>query len=273
MRKRHLKVLASVVGVISAFALIVPATQAETPNTGYTQFAGCPSPFSENSNIVTCLRTDIKSGHFKMGNKNVPISKPLKLVGGLEDELKGFDYNSEGGLSKVELEVPGGVIGLTGLDWLVNFLSLEQLKLYAVTELAGTPTFDDLDNVQLPIKVHLINPILGSKCYVGSNSNPVKLDLTTGTTAPPAPNKPISGFKADPSFDPVLEITKVTDGIFVDNAFAAPGANGCVLNLGLIPVNIDAVVNLASGLPSAAGKNETVQVFDAELVNAEFPYE
>lgn len=273
MKKRHAKLLAAVVGVISAFAMVAPAAQADL-NAGYTQFAGCPDPFNEDSDIVTCVRVDITGGHFKMGNKNVPISKPIKLTGGLEDELKGFSYNSEGGLEKVPLEVPGGVIGLTGLDWLVNFLNLEQLKLYAVTELAGTPTFINLDNNQLPIKVHLINPVLGNSCYVGSNASPIVLNLTTGTTSPPLPNKPITGKQSNVTLDPVLEIVKGTGGEFVDNAFAAPGANGCVLNLfGFLPVNLNPVVNLASGLPSAAGTNETRQEFGLELVNAEFPYE
>jgi hypothetical protein len=43
------------------------------------------------------------------------------------------------------------------------------------------------------VKVRLENPFLGSECYVGSNSSPVVLNLTTGTTSPPAPNKPIKG--------------------------------------------------------------------------------
>jgi hypothetical protein len=274
--KRHAKLLASVAGAIVAFAMVAPAAQAETLNTGYTQFAGCPNPFlAGNSSIVTCIRTDITGGHFQMGNKDVPINKTITLTGGVENELKGFRYNSEGGLTKVPLEVPGGVVGLTGLDWLVNFLTFNQLKLYATTELAGTPVFTDFDNVQLPIKVHLENStgVLGKKCYVGSDANPIVLNLTTGTTNPPLPNKPISGKKQDPTFDSVLEITKITGGIFVDNSFAAPGANGCALTLGILPVNIDGLINVASGLPSAAGKNEAVQIFNAELVNAEFPYE
>ncbi len=50
------------------------------------------------------------------------------------------------------------------------------------------------------------------------------------------------------------------DGTYVDNSFAAPGANGCVLTLfGFIPISINGLVNAQSGLPSPAGTNETVQ--------------
>ena len=40
--------------------------------------------------------------------------------------------------------------------------------------------------LKLPVKVHLENPFLGSSCYVGSSSNPIIWNLTTGTTEPPA---------------------------------------------------------------------------------------
>jgi hypothetical protein len=270
--RRQAKLLIAVGGALAAMAMLSPAAQAETPNVNYEQFAGCESPFTENSEITTCIRSVITGGNFKMGNKNVPIANPITITGGVNTELLNFSYNSEGGLAKVKQPVPGGLVGLTGLDWLVNFLNVEQLKLYAVTELAGTPTFIDLNHVTLPIKVHLVNPVLGEKCYVGSNTSPITLNLSTGTTSPPPPNKPITGQEPETSFDPVLEIFKGKNGIFVDNSFAAPGASGCVLNLG-IPVPIDAVVNLASGLPSAAGTNETKQNFELELVNSEFVYE
>ncbi len=275
MSMRHFKLLGMVVGLLAAFAALSPVAHAETPNPGYTQFAGCPSPFTENPKVATCIRSEITGGNFKMGNKNVPIEKTITITGGVENELKNFSANAEGGMTKVKQKVPGGVIGLTGLTWLAEFLGIDALTLYATTEPAGLPTFKDLNDVSLPVRVHLENStgVLGSNCYIGSFTNPIKLNLTTGTTSPPGPNKPITGKAPETSIDPVLEIFKVKNGIFVDNSFAAPGASGCVLDLGLIPVPIDAAVNLASGLPSAAGKNETKQNFELELVNAQFPYE
>jgi hypothetical protein len=270
---RRGKLLAGLAGALVAIALLNPAAQAAELNTGYQQFAGCQNPFTENSKIVTCVRSVITGGNFKMGNKNVPITNPIVLTGGVENELKNFSFNSEGGLSKVKQPVPGGLVGLTGLEFLIELLNVEQLKLYAVTELAGTPEFVDLNHAVLPIKIHLINSVLGNSCYVGSNASPIVLNLTTGTTSPPPPNGPITGRPAKPSTDPVLEIFHAKEGIFVDNSFAAPGASGCALNLGLFPLPIDSVVDLASELPAAAGKNETKQEFELELVNAEFPYE
>lgn len=261
--KRPGKLLLALITVaVAATALIAPAAQAATPLPGYTQFTGCPT-LGENAAIEACLRSTITGGHFKMGSKNVPINKPIALTGGL---LPGGDivYTSEGGLQKVKLEIPGGLVGLTGLDWLVNVLSLEALKVYAVTEAVGTPNLTD--SLKLPVRVHLENPVLGNNCNVGSAAKPINLNLITGTTSPPAPNKPITGKEAEFGFDEATEIITLTDGIFVDNSFAAPAASGCVLlGLGLIPVNIDALVNLQSGLPAAAGTNETVQNWESEI--------
>lgn len=268
--KRPVKVLGILATALAATAMLAPVAQATIPAPGYEAFAGCPSP-PENPAIAGCLRSVVTGGHFNMGNKEVPISSPITLSGGFEEGLTGFAANSKGGLTPVKQQVPGGVIGLTGLDWLVNFLNLEGLKLYAVTELAGTPTlgFGDLT---LPIKVHLINPVLGSKCYVGSTSSPITLNLTVGTTSPPPPNEPISG--AEPTFsEDERNVLVFDDATYVDNSFAAPGANGCTLTLlGFIPVSLDGVVNSASSLPSPAGTNETVQTIDIELVESSLVY-
>jgi len=274
---RYVGLLLAVVGLITAFAAVSPVAQAAKPKAGYTQFAGCPNPFTENPKSLACLRAEIKSGNFKMGNKNVPIEKPIVLTGGIEELFTPVPlyFNSEGGLSKAKQKVPGGVIGLTGLTWLAEFLGIEALTLYATTELAGTPIIAGTVFTQLPIKVHLENStgVLGSKCYVGSSTAPIVLNLTTGTTSPPPPNKPITGKEPFLEFEPEKEIQKAKNGTYVDNSFAAPGANGCVLTLfGFIPISINGLVNAQSGLPAAAGTNETVQNFDAEIVSSELAY-
>jgi hypothetical protein len=265
------RLLAAAVAVTAAVGVMAPMAAAATPASGYGQFTGCPTT-SENPSIAICTNSTIKSGHFQMGNKEVPISIPMTLTGGVNSSLNGFAANAQGGLKPVKEPVPGGVIGLTGLDWLVNFLNLEGLKLYAVTELVGAPTIGQ--NLTLPIRVHLINPVLGNSCYVGSPSSPIVLNLTEKTTSPPLPNKPISGVSPEFKFDPATEILSFVKGTYVDNSFAAPGASGCVLTLfGFIPVSINGLVNSTSGLPAAAGTNETVQNIDLEFapVNRVYP--
>ncbi len=114
------RLLVAAIAALASLALAAPVVQAATPAKGYERFAGCPSP-KEVSTVEACLYSVIKSGHFKIGSKNVPISKPITLSGGVNGSLGQFVANSKGGLSAAKQLVPGGVIGLTGLDWLVNW--------------------------------------------------------------------------------------------------------------------------------------------------------
>lgn len=261
------RLLTAAGAVLVALALAAPAAQAGVTAPGYEEWSGCPTK-AENPNIVTCVRGDITGGNFKMGNKNVTIEKPIVLTGGID--VGGDEFDGE--IIPVKQKVPGGIIGLTGLTWLLEFLGSEALTLYAVTELAGNPKIFN-EPIELPIKVHLIHPVLGNNCYVGSNSNPIDLRLTYGTTSPPPPNTPISGKFPESEFENPPGSLRLNNGTVVDNSFAAPGASGCVLTLfGFIPISINGLVNSQSGLPSPAGKNETKQDTDLALVGQEFVY-
>ncbi|HXR30003.1 MAG TPA: hypothetical protein VN752_02540 [Solirubrobacterales bacterium] len=255
--------LISTIGTaLIAIGLLAPSAMSTPTKPGYERFAGCPSP-AEVPGLFVCQRTVIDGGHFQMGSKDVPITSPITLSGGVAFDGKIF-ANSQGGMSAAKQKVPGGVIGLTGLTWLAEFLGSEALTLWAVTEIAGQPQVGaGLETVSLPIRVHLENTALGKNCYVGSFTNPIKLNLTYGTTSPPPPNTPISGeFPTQGESDlPLVE--RFENGVLVDNSFAAPGASGCVLTLfGFIPISINGLVNTQSGLPAAAGTNETKQHVD-----------
>jgi len=253
---------------IVAMLAMAASAQAATPAPGFEEFRGCQTP-AENPKSYECVHSVIKSGHFEMGNKDVPITNPIHLTGNFDVEAENFGFNSEGGLKPAKQKVPGGVVGLTGLTWLLELLGSDALTLYAVTEAVGLPQFhitSSPNTITLPMRVHLINPVLGSKCYVGSPSNPILLHLTTGTTSPPPPNTPISGVDPTIEFDVPREAILAKNGKFVDNAFAAPGASGCTLTLfGFIPVSINGLVNTQSELPAPAGTNETIQYIDSEF--------
>lgn len=266
------RLLGAIACSLLAIALFASAAQAAKTAPGFERFSGCPTP-AESPSTPICVRSDVTGGHLLMGSKNVPIENPLILSGGVDLSLEGFTAGPEGGLSKTKQKVPGGVIGLTGLTWLLEFFGSDALTLYAVTELTGPPTGFTFGTVTLPIKVHLINTagLLGNNCYVGSNSSPIVLHNTTGTTSPPPPNEPITG--VEPEFGEEGPVVFAKNGTYVDNSFAVPGANGCVLNLfGFIPISINGLVNEQAGLPSAAGHNEAVQNFSVELVSQEVVY-
>lgn len=268
------RLLVAIVAAVAALVLLAPMASAKEPKPGYSQFAGCPSP-EEKSTTVFCFRSEITGGHFQMGNKDVPIENPITLSGGYNVFGEEFAASPKGGLTPVKQKVPGGVLGLTGLTWLLEFFGSEALTLYATTEAAGFPGPPLADPLSLPIRVHLESPsgVLGKSCYVGSFTEPIKLNLTTGTTSPPAPNKPITGVEGTLGPGGAPGILKVSNAEYVDNSFAAPGANGCVLTLfGFIPISINGIVNSSSGLPAKAGTNETRQKTTSELVERSFVY-
>lgn len=260
MKSKHLgKLLGAVVTAVVAVAMMAPMAAADTPAPGYTQFAGCPSK-NEVAHVSSCIRSEVKSGNFKMGSKNVTIENPIVLSGGVDEFLGNFVYNSKGGMPPVNQKVPGGIIGLTGLTWLLEFFGSEALTLYAATELAGQPTFHGFEQIELPIKVHLIHSVLGKNCYVGSTSNPIKLKMNLS-------NVP------EFVFDGAKEIFHIKKALYIDKTFSAPGASGCTLTLfGFIPISINGLVNAQSGLPSPSGNNETNQNIDTELTAEEIVY-
>jgi len=264
MRPRSLRSLFAIAAALTALVALGPPSAAATttPAAGYEQFAGCPHP-GENPLIVTCYRRTVSSGTFQMGNLELNLL-PTTLSGGMTAS-GAFSASPKGGLQQVKLTVPGGVVGLTGFTWLLEFFSAEALAAKAVFELTAVPSDPLADPLTMPVRIHLINPVLGNNCYLGTAKKPILLNLTTGTTSPPAPNSPLTGSPGTPSTTLPAEINDLSGAQHVDNSFVDQGANGCVLTLfGFPPVSINEVINEQQELPSAAGTNTTIQSFSSE---------
>jgi len=109
----------------------------------------------------------------------------------------------------------------------------------------------------LPVRLRLINALLGVTCLLGSSSTPLVLRPTTGTTSPPPPNTPITGdpgvidFVPDPNGFQAA-VLSFTGARLVDNSFGVPGATGCGL-LG----SLNGLVNKAFGLSQAGPGHNT----------------
>jgi hypothetical protein len=266
--KHPARLLLAVGAALVSIAALAPFAQAATPQSGYTQFAGCPTS-AEQPAVSTCLVSKISSGNLHLGNKETKITSPITLSGGIGPEGGPMYFSPSGGLTKAKQKVEGGVIGLTGLTWLAEILGIEALTLYATAELAGTPTVSNIEEVTLPLKVHLENTtgLLGSKCYLGSSSEPILLHLKTGTSGK------LTGKSPNYSFEPAREILDGTGGSFVDGTFTAPGANGCTLTLfGFIPISLNSTIDLVSGLPAGSGTNYTTQNYNIEVVESALVY-
>jgi len=261
--------------VAGALGVGVSSASAAAPTGDYVNFKYCPYT---NTAVDSCLYSKVTSGSFKLGNANVPITAatPIVFQGGFTVDPNTFlttFYPAVGAdtLVKQPIKVPGGLIGLvdtggfTGaLISLFNAAVASVNDVYATAELAGSAKFDFINflvgsgtTLELPLRIHLENPFLGSNCYIGSSTTPVRLKLTIGTTSPPLPNTPITGALGTLTQNNDLTVNTSNGAKLVDNAFSVPAASNCGY---LLPdmLLITAAVNLKEGLPSAAGKNTAI---------------
>jgi len=268
--------------LVAVAALVVPLAMASPalatvhhPTPPFAQFADCPL---SNPSVTQCILASTTSGEFTVGKKTVPINKTITLQGGtipIKESSEVEFVGAENGetLSKTPLYVPGGLFGVKPPEYLnkeqkEKFEEMINKGLTGVTEtteLAKPASAIKLDTdnlifeegvaLQLPVKIKLSNVFLGSSCYVGSESNPIILNLTTGETSPPAPNKPIKGNKGTLSIEYEGALVVLSGGSLVDNAFAAPEATGCGAPFSSL---VDKLVDSVFGVPAAAGENTAI---------------
>jgi hypothetical protein len=277
----------AMVVIVSLFASAVVLGSASSalatehhPKGDFAVFNQCPL---SNPATNVCIFAQTEGGEFIVGKATVPIKNTITLQGGIhvieneELEIVGEEFiGAENGvtLSKTPQNVPGGLAGLVKCYEISNFFERLACEITfengltgvtATTELAAPASSIgiNLQNLieatgtalSLPVKVKLSNPLLGESCYIGSNAHPISLPLTTGTTSPPEPNKPISGKIGTVELKDEFNLFVVKENTLVNNSFAAPKAEGCG---GIFSFLIDPLVNGKLGLPSAAGHNTAI---------------
>ncbi len=271
---RHALVV--VAALVVPLAVASPALATEHHPTGnFAPFKYCPL---SNASVTQCIIAETSSGEFTVGKKTVPINKTITLQGGtipIKESNEVTFVAAENGetLSKTALYVPGGLLGLKPPEYLnkeqkEKFEEMVNKGLTGVTEtteLAKPASaiklntenllFEEGVALQLPVKVKLSNVFLGSSCYVGSESSPIILNLTTGTTSPPAPNKPIKGAAGELEILEGGALLRLLGGSLVDNAFSAPEATGCGAPFSAL---VDKLVDSVFGVPAAAGLNTAI---------------
>jgi hypothetical protein len=274
--------------VLSLASLLVSATAfAKVPTGDFAVFNQCPR---FTAKVELCLYSETLGGKVTLNKQTVPINEdkkhPLILQGGIKitneetGELAFVGALNGETLSKTPQNVPGGLTGLVNCTEIKGSGFLESLArgackavfenkttgVSAVTELAkpaseiGINTSNLINAkgvaLSLPVKIRLENTFLGSECYIGSSTNPVTLNLTTGKTSPAPPNTSIEGSVGDIKAKDELNLIEITENVLVDNAFAAPEATGCG---GIFAFLIDPIIDNKIGLPSADGKNTAIQ--------------
>ncbi|ACU74836.1 conserved hypothetical protein [Catenulispora acidiphila DSM 44928] len=293
-RKRTLSAVAAAFALVAVAAS--PASAAAQPSGPYTGMGTCPTSSAQmrdpNQAVVGCTVATIAGGGFTVGSTQVNFTSPMTVSFGVTWAKGGptvtFPDESTAELFSTVSPTDGKELKSSPLDVPIPGLSnfwpgvTSAIVLIEpagpITNFAPLSAGEDYPLFRLPIKMHLLNAFLGLNCYVGSDSAPIVLSPTAGTTNPPAPNQPVKGstgtisIARDPNgFNPT--IVGFGGATLNDNALPVPGAHGC----GLFD-SADWIVNLLFGLPSAAGHNAitlsgvttalAVDPSDSDLINA-----
>jgi hypothetical protein len=263
--------------LVIALGMLGLAGSASAKLTGeFTRFAQCPYT---NPEVRRCVAATTTGGTVVLGSKKVPIVNPVLLQGGYgpvgEDEFAEGFFAAKNGitLAKVPQPVPGGLAGIVNCKEIKNIILrisceltfengvtglnsiLELAKPASAIRISENHLAEEYETaLEMPIKIRLENPFLGSECYVGTSS-PIIWKLTTGTMTPPGPNKTIKGKAGELELLEEGTVLKLKDAELVDNSWSAPGASGCG---GVFSFILDPIINLAAGLPAKAGTNTAI---------------
>lgn len=245
----------------------------------YKPFTDCPilNPLMAESSpnqVTGCIAAQVTSGTIKIGNisakvrATVKVKVPVGVQFGIWDPPNAGDNQFTGGvlpppdglaaqLISQPQHVPGGLnaaLGCPSTDKTVEKLCTaiqtvggKDKPLYASAESAGQLTNFQVVTWTEPIKFHLMNPLLGPNCYVGSDDNPILVN-------PSLDGNLSQEVDPDPAAHPDTSVLKITKAVATDTSFAAPGATGCGPG-GSANIAVDEAIDAAGGLPAASGSN------------------
>lgn len=271
-------------GALVAVAIGIPlstspasAASAQAMSGNWAPFSRCPVDdpamlaADGTTDIAICVASHSESGSIKLGN--------TEATTGANDLQFGIVRNASTGAARIvapaggsivgaPTEIPGGLLGIMCpngvpvISGICNQLADASLnRVVATVESAGTPANFDLTAgmqsgkviVDIPVRIHLQNTFLGSKCYIGTTSKPVVL-RPQNITAPALASQRFDA-NGTPNTRGLLNRVALTGNDQGDSGFAVPGVSGCgPLTLG----ELNWAVNLKTALPSAAGNNNLV---------------
>jgi hypothetical protein len=241
------------------YALAHAPSHQVSPKITIGNFSDCPSlPTGFDPSQFLCVLIHITGGQLQIGHSNQIISKNITVPFAEGTDPSGNTVLVAGILRSAPMPVLGGIF----LQPLVDSITQTDPNLQLSVKPVGVGmAIDPTGNTPVIIsqKIKAINPVFGSTCFVGSKQTPITLDPTFGTTSPPPPNQPISGH-----IDSVSSVGNeiVIIGTVVDNAFAAPGAQGCGPG-----DSLSQVVDEVGALPSPAGTNTAIFQVTAEAIS------
>jgi len=230
-------VLAAATGLaLAGTAAVASASGSGGPVPTAQTFKECPIgagvvPASPGNNrVYICVYGVAQEGTINIGALDTTFAGPAVVQGGTGElggvnggpsltwanAIDGRSYTAPKQLLSMSVE---NLIGNpTGITPPANS------QVYVESSLVGQMAFGINNGIvtEVPLSFHLVNPLLGPNCYVGTRSNPIVLNLTTGTSGALTGSLGI----LDP-YGPFAGGLYTIGTEVVDNQFTVPSATGC----------------------------------------------
>jgi hypothetical protein len=231
-----------------------------------TQFTACVGALAVNGSITlgTLTTTVVAPVHVQFGFYTPPNATNYAnvvppLAGESAQLVTGPDLIPEP--LTTALGCPSGNATVAALCKVAQKRGGKFNTVYALAQSAGAITNFNLLSWTQPVKFQLINPLLGSNCYVGEDGAPAVLNPQLTINSGTAITDP------DPAAHPDTEVL-VTDSSASDTTFAAPGVTGCGPG-GVANIAVDEAIDASAGLPAASGNSLTLSgAFDIAACSA-----
>ncbi|MDH6227677.1 MULTISPECIES: hypothetical protein [Streptomyces] len=266
-RRPRRRVLGRAAAAVAGCAALLGLQATPAPAAGtqlaapYQNMDTCPtaSPLltAADNLQVGCVHSEVGGGTFRIGDYSVPIGAPMKLNWGIRWSSAAPTVDVLGSTANVYdtanpvggplLDAPVTEAPLPGLANFWPGVTSADIKVEPagpIRNFVPLAVGSDHPLFEMPIKLKVIHPLLGSHCYLGTDAKPIVLRASS----PAAPDMAV---EVDPNGHETVVI-KITDGTLSDSSVAIPGASRCGL-LGLGESNW--IVNSLFDLPAGPGGN------------------
>ena len=253
----------------------------------YTGFTNCPvknSLMHESDVFSACVLGNATSGTITLGTISTAVTESVNVQFGFYESSSqpyyadvlpppaGFSAQL---VTKPDL-IPESLTTALGCATATNATVLKICQtaqsrggvynqVYALAESDGSITNFNLLTWTQPVMFHLVNPLLGSTCSIGTLSDPIVLNVSLsvgsggGLTITNDPN---------PALHPDTGVLTITGATAGDNTFSAPAVTGCGPG-GVGNIAVNQALDASSGLPAASGNSLTLNgTFEVAVTSA-----
>ncbi|MGH3157863.1 MAG: hypothetical protein ACRDNF_14980, partial [Streptosporangiaceae bacterium] len=237
----------------------------------YAPFTNCPlyNPLMHEAvSFSACVAGNATSGSIVIGKIVTPVAEPVNVQFGFwtgadqsyyADAVPPLAGESAQLVTKPDLlpETLTTALGCPSASKVVEKLCTQAQysggkyqEVYALAVSDGAITNFDLLNWTQPVRFQLINPLLGSNCFIGTPGDPVVLNPSLVPSSGQIVTDP------NPKAHPDTQVLQ-TVATASDDTFSAPGVSGCGPG-GVNNIPVEEALDASSGLPSASGTSLTL---------------